>query len=104
MRTSEAIKVIRKMDRTDLTKEELRALNLAVRALKCQRPTGSWETRHITDSNGISKYRLICNICGRDLFLLYSQDIPDFCSYCGADMRGGQNEWDQTMERMHRKA
>ena len=58
-----------------------------------KRPTGKWITR--TEDNGVN-YRFYCSCCDREV-----TQITDFCPYCGADMRGAEDEADDKTEGMH---
>ena len=61
------------------------------------RPKGEWEDSHIYSCGKILKGRndVIehkCSVCKR-WSIKWDGTIPDnFCSHCGADMRGGANE------------
>ena len=79
MTSKEARKVLQEVwrnERTDYQSVEFReALDRAIRSLG-DRPQGEW----VTDNWGMFH----CNYCMREKQQLFH----NFCSYCGADMRG----------------
>lgn len=62
-----------------------------------QRMRGHWI---IKDNPGTGWYRVTCSECGEDVtsnvpvigYFPNAKVLWDFCPYCGADMRGGEQE------------
>ena len=80
----------------DLPEVVARAFDVAIEALKTERPKGEWEDSHIYSCGKILKGRndVIehkCSVCKR-WSIKWDGTIPDnYCSHCGADMRGDNN-------------
>lgn len=88
MTNQEAISIIQTY--VDVKSEsEAEALDLAITALKNERPQGEWIPSHNPTP---TSDRFKCSVCGHyKIFLIPKecQDYKNFCPNCGADMRGG---------------
>lgn len=66
------------------------ALDLAIKALE-ERPTGHWIDNGLY-AEGRNEHLYICSVCGHRIFA-DKYILPQFKGcYCGADMRGKENE------------
>lgn len=74
-------------DFTDKGRATIDALDLAIEALRQERPKGEWE--HHIDRNGILWER--CSECG-DSTLSVDRENINFCPNCGAKMDGEKYE------------
>lgn len=74
------------------TEDESVALNMAIDALQ-DRPTGKWIIKYGAHSDVLIK-ECYCDQCGKRgglATMLYDdKPLPNFCSNCGADMRGSR--------------
>lgn len=86
----EAIVTLQKMKSYIATQEELDHINMAIKALK-ERSQGKWFDE--------SKDSLLCSACGKRVYKPFiggfptertSHYYPNFCAFCGADMRGSK--------------
>ena len=69
------------------------AIEMAVEALKNERPKGHWilsqnQDKEDTDNGN---YRFECSNCGYSDTHSKATEVP-YCWHCGADMRGEENE------------
>ena len=73
----------------------IKAKELAIRALRKQKPQGHWIDTGATGPDKFKVYK--CSRCGTKVFMGYPEysnmrEYRGFCSHCGADMSGGDDE------------
>ena len=71
------------------------AFDMAIRALRKQKPQGHWIDTGATGPDKFKVYK--CSRCGTKVFMGYPEysnmrEYRGFCSHCGADMSGGDLE------------
>ena len=82
MTNKEAIEILStRLERYCCTDEDIKALDLAIEALKNTPKKGKWLYTPPDIKNGVVG-ACICSICGKTGYTTLN-----FCSYCGADMR-----------------
>lgn len=77
----------------DVSEEYNDAVNMAIEALQAKPKTGKWIVKH-GNYCGVLIKEYFCDQCGArgglSRMLYDPEPLPNFCSYCGADMRGGE--------------
>lgn len=92
MTNKEAIKILEEMPIASIVhfEEIAEAIEIAVEALKSERPKGKWVLKEPDyDDGGNNLYE--CTNCHHSDIHSGSIEVP-YCWYCGADMRGDK-EW-----------
>lgn len=85
MTNEQAIIELRDLISDDRTERENEALLLAIEKLRDKRPQGEWiETEWQTE---IFDTLFKCSICEGQ-----SIEVGDYCPWCGAKMKGGEEE------------
>ena len=88
---------VRKLEKSEITLGEFEKLIEPLRNVsekKAEPKMGKWTERHVyaDEEKIIEEWQSCkCSVCGRydTRPYLYYFDEPHFCSWCGADMRGG---------------
>ena len=71
--------------------ETVEALKMAIRALQNERPQGEWIYNQYDGNPNIGNWH--CSECRHIVTGMYiSKPEDNFCSYCGADMRGDNDD------------
>lgn len=81
------VEKIREYRYVDSTVQAQHALDMAIEALKNERPKGHWILKHIETAPKFVIERFYCSECGE--WQIYG--MPNYCPNCGADMRGGSD-------------
>lgn len=99
MKREEAIKLLKEYAQYSYgiwhnCEKDTTAFDMAIRALE-DRPIGKWIVKH-GNYCGVMIKEFYCDQCGTrgPLRRVFSdpEPLPNFCSNCGADMRGGRDE------------
>ena len=92
MTNKEAIEILNFAKKVFVCSDKyIEAINLAIKALENEPKKGKW-IREDKPWGGFGDRVLVltCSVCGESF--VYRDNVPKFCSECGADMREADNE------------